>query len=110
MPPVSKHIFKLFLSTLLITSCVDKKREVDISGINLELKISRLDLELFANDESMQTKIPKLSKQYGEFFARYTEDMLNLGAVGDPALAGAYKQFVYDADISKVAENVSNEY
>tara|TARA_B110001469_G_C9636415_1_gene319196 strand:- start:1575 stop:2642 length:1068 start_codon:yes stop_codon:yes gene_type:complete len=110
MPPVSQQIFKLFLSTLLITSCVDKKREVDISGINLELKISRLDLELFDNDESMQTKILKLSKQYGEFFARYTEDILNLGAVGDPALAGAYKQFVYDADISKVAKSVSNEY
>ncbi len=106
----SGHIFKLFLSTLLITSCVNKKKEIDISEVNLELKISRLDQELFANNESMQTKIPKLAQQYGEFFARYTEDMLNLGAVGDPTLPAAYKQFVYDADISTVAKNITAEY
>lgn len=110
MPHYLRHIFKLFISLLLITSCTDKKEEIDISGVNLEIKISRLDQELFSNDESMKTKIPKLTNQYGEFFTRYTEDILNLGAVNDPSLPGAYKQFVYDADISMVAKNVTAEY
>ncbi len=110
MPHFYRHISKLFISILLITSCADKKKEIDITKVNLELKISRLDKELFAQDETMQIKIPMLSQQYGEFFSRYTEDMLNLGAIGDPALPNAYKQFVYDTDISKVAKDVTEEY
>lgn len=104
------YLVKLFISAVLITCCYTDQRKIDISTIDLDLKVSRLDLELFDEAIPMTQKIPQLSKKYGEFFDRYTEDMLNLGAVGDPTLPGAYKQFVYDADISKVAERVAKEY
>lgn len=89
---------------------MDSKKEIDISTVDFKLDAKRLDKELFALDEPMSSKIPKLEANYGTFFKRYTEDMLNLGAIGDPTLPSAYKQFVYDTDINKVAKDVSKSY
>ncbi len=110
MSRFSGLFFKLFISTVLITSCGKTNDIIDVSDVQLSVPVMRLDQELFDKSEPMKTKLPQLTKEYGEFFARYTEDMLNLGAIGDPTLPGAFKQFVYDTDISKVAADVNSKY
>ncbi len=95
---------------VLITSCDQSQTTIDISNSELEVQFNRLDKELFSDKEPIATKLPALNKKYGVFFQRYTEDVLNLGAIGDPTLPGAFKQFIYDTDINRVAKEAIAKY
>lgn len=106
---ILKHSFKLFITGILITSCSTEPR-VNVDEISIPWNFSRMEQKLFTKTKSIDEKLPHLIHTYGEFFKRYTEDVLNLGAVGDPTLTGAYKLFVYDTDISTVYQDVQKEF
>ncbi|UTW64348.1 hypothetical protein KFE98_09470 [bacterium SCSIO 12741] len=97
-----KDILKLFPILLLITSCVGGSKRPDVSQIEVDLRWSRLDRELFAKKYSMEEKVPALKVKYGNFFSQYVESILNVGAVNDPLLPSVLKDFVYDSDIQKI--------
>ena len=78
------------LPLLLILICCQKNPlKVDVSGINLNLSMKRLDHDLFkVTPDNLTTKIPELKQKYGSFFDAYNQNVLALGDPTDPMYSG----------------------
>lgn len=89
----------------------DPRIDVDVSEIPFEVKIQRLDNDLFEiNPDSLLQEIPLLRKKYGAFFDTYCRDIINLQSVNDTALAVSLKSFVTNSDISEIYKETQKLY
>ncbi|MCB0480028.1 MAG: hypothetical protein KDC83_01290 [Flavobacteriales bacterium] len=104
------QFFLFIIIGFLITSCgsEDKPRNYTVSPISLS--VERLDLELFDPSIPMIQKNKAASKKYGEFYDRYTENLLNLGSAKDPALVGALKGFTSDPEVLSIFKKIQALY
>lgn len=106
---------KVISVLLLISSCRscqnDPRIDVDVSGIPFEVKIQRLDKDLFEkNPDSLLHEIPALRKKYDSFFDVYCRDIINMQSVNDTALAVGLKSFVTNSDISEIYKETQKIY
>jgi gliding motility-associated lipoprotein GldB len=74
-----------FLMICLSTiGCGDHKK-IDVSDIEIDLKIERFDQDLAAiKPGTAADRLPELQKKYGAFYQDYFEKILNAGSVNDP--------------------------
>jgi hypothetical protein len=94
----NKGIFLLIL-TLICTSpgCKNNPLDVNISGINLEVKIQRFEKELFTmNPDSLEESIPVLYQKYDDFFDVFSYHVINIGMPSDTYYPGYLSMFVTD--------------
>lgn len=106
---------KVICVLVLISSCRscenDPRIDVDISEIPFEVKIQRLDKDVFEkNPDSLLPKITALRKQYGAFFDVYCRDIINMQSANDTALAVGLKNFVTNPDISEIYKETQKIY
>lgn len=94
-----------------ILSCSRNPLEIDVSKINLQLDIKRLDQDLFAiHPDSLQFFHPELEQKYGDFLNLYTNLMIH---VGDPSKITYYdylKTFTSDYVIVKIHEETKTKF
>ncbi len=100
---------------LLISSCNscnnDPRIDVDVSQIPFEIKIQRLDKDLFEkNTDSLLKEIPLLRKKYGSFFDAYCHNIINMQSVNDTALAVGLKGFITNPEISEIYKATAKQY
>ena len=89
----------------------DPRIDVDVSEIPIEVRILRLDNDLFEkNSDSLLYEIPVLRKKYGAFFDIYCRDIINMQSVNDTALAVGLKSFVTNNDISEIYKETQKLY
>ncbi len=92
-----KLLSLLFMLTILL-SCESNRLKVNVSSVNLTLKVARLDQELFQlNSQNISTSLPKIQQTYGQFFEAYNENVLGLGNSTDPAYANYLQTFLSDS-------------
>jgi len=74
-----------FLMICLSTiGCSDNKK-IDVSDIEIDLKIERFDQDLAAiKPGTAADKLPELQKKYGVFYQDYFEKILNTTPINDP--------------------------
>lgn len=113
-PSTSKLIF-LPACIILLSSCKscknDPVKEIKIAAIPYEVKINRLDRDLFEkNPDSLLYEISGLRKKYGSFFDAYCRDIINMRAVNDTALALGLKNFVTNDDIREIYSETQKQY
>jgi hypothetical protein len=106
---------KVITIIMLIGGCKscnnDPRINVDISEIPFEVKILRLDKDVFEkNPDSLLHEIPSLRKRYGAFFDVYCNDIVNLRSVNDTALAVGLKNFVTNPDINEIYKETQKNY
>jgi len=71
-------LFIFFLLTLF--GCRKDPYQVDVSDIDLDLKIHRLENDLFSLQlDNIETAIPKLEEEYGAFFDLFNYRIINIG-------------------------------
>lgn len=71
-----------FLMICLSTLACSDNKKVDVSNIEVKLKIERFDQDLAAiKAEDVAEKLPLLEKKYGAFYQDYFEKILNTGPV-----------------------------
>lgn len=107
--------FKVIIIVVFIAGCKschnDPRIDVDVSEIPFEVKIQRLDNDLFEkNPDSLLSQIPALRKKYGPFFDIYCRDIINIQSVNDTALAVSLKNFVTNSDISDIYNETQKQY
>ncbi len=67
----------------MLAGCKNRK-DVDVSDIELDVKIERFDRELAAlTPKELPAKIPTLQKRYDPFFSDYMQSMLSVGSTAD---------------------------
>ena len=108
-----KKVFLLFIPALLIgfTACRQNRLKVDVSGINVSVKIKRLDQDLFKvtplNEDSL---LPQIKKEYGNFFNLYNYRMIRLGNPEDIQYPDYLQKFLTDPMIQKAKAAVDSAY
>ena len=89
------YIILVFL--LLSTSCKRGQFNVDISEIEFELDIMRLDQEIFTlNQDSIEASLDRLYNTYGDFFDVYNVHILNIGAASERYYPTYLSMFIND--------------
>lgn len=91
----------LFLLAAVWTACSGDGHgvEVDTSGVDLDVRIGRLDQDLFhAPADSMAAYSLKAYAEHGEFYRAYIEDILQGAPLEDPRLPLVLNRFTHDPD------------
>jgi len=102
-----KNTFLLITVILLtLSACKRDEYRVNISGIELDMKIRRLEQDLFSvNPNEITGKIPELKARYGRFLQLFSY-VINIGQVTDSAWSGDLVSFCTDKLNYEVYESV----
>ncbi len=82
----------LFIVSVLFVSCNNNKLNIDISNIDLNLNIKRLDKDLFKNYPDTPN-IAKLQQEYGKFLDLYSLGVIGIGSPQSERYKNALMQF-----------------
>ncbi|MBN4062220.1 MAG: hypothetical protein COA57_02770 [Flavobacteriales bacterium] len=97
---------KILTVALLIIGCNSNRLEVDVSQIDLGIKIERFEQELFeTHPDSLHIANLKFHKKYGNLYSNYVENVLGIGLVSDPVLGYNLKSFVSDKYMKQLYED-----
>ncbi len=89
---LKKQIYLFFLICVLLVSC-KRKDKIDVSGIDLNLKIERFDHDFDGfRGSNYQAKAAQLYKHYGIFYPDFIERVLNAGPIKDTAYFANLRQ------------------
>ena len=112
---------KLYFSTLkpLITlvlfsilfSCGNNPLEVDVSTIEVDLKVQRFDQDLFQYPEGITaTSVQELNAKYGLFFQDFTQSVISIGSPKNPNLFFKLNDFSKDSYIKEIKKDADQHY
>ena len=91
-----RKISLLSLLLLLLLSCNRSTFKVDINNIDLEIKVVRLEKELFElSVDSITSSIPYLENKYGHFYELFNY-VINIGETRSPYYPRYLKNFITD--------------
>jgi hypothetical protein len=99
---MKKKCFAIVYLICLLASCQSKKP--DISDINPNMEILRLDRDIF------NISVDSLHNKYGIFFDYYTEGVLNIGNCKDISFHEYFSMFKNDSIVEKAYDDVKKQY
>ncbi len=90
-------VFTLVSLAVILICCHRNPLMVDVSGIDIELNIKRLDRDIFAlTPVNIPVSINILEQKYGSFFNAYNENVIALGSPGDSLYPTYLNTFLTD--------------
>jgi hypothetical protein len=102
----------LFIAIVLVLgpSCSRNRYRVNLSGIEADIAIKRLEKDLFAvNPLEMQREVPALTGKYGSFLQLFSY-VINIGDISAPAWHENLTLFVTDRMNNEAYEAVKAKY
>jgi hypothetical protein len=109
------HLIFSFIGILLLTGllagCRKNKYKVDISSIDVNISIERLENDLFGAgpDSIALIVVPSLIRKYGSFL-QYFSDVINTGDIDDPGFGDYLARFCTDRLNNEVYGEVKKLY
>ncbi|RYE21636.1 MAG: gliding motility lipoprotein GldB, partial [Sphingobacteriaceae bacterium] len=107
---LKKQSYLFFLICVLLSSCKNKDK-IDVSGIDLNVKIERFDhdFDAFKQGNYLQ-KAAQLQQHYGPFYADYIERILHQGTIQNTAYFGTLKKLFADKAYNDLKHEVDSVY
>ncbi|MCF6364877.1 MAG: hypothetical protein L3J35_01615 [Bacteroidales bacterium] len=104
--------FIFLLSAILISSCKNNsKYNVDISDINVEIKVMRFEKDLFKfNLDSADFYVNEYEQKYGEFFKLYNSQVIGTGDSEDEYYAQNLNEFLRYWKPKEINIIIENEF
>ncbi|HAM10065.1 MAG: hypothetical protein A2X04_09235 [Bacteroidetes bacterium GWF2_41_9] len=100
----------IFLILFLIISCKSGHYKVDTSGINVNIEIKRLEVDLFTiNPDDIPENVSSLRKKYRGFLQLFS-NVINTGDVNDSVFSDFLVRFCTDRLNNEVYSSVMNVY
>lgn len=107
---LKKQIYLFFLICILLVSC-KRKDKVDVSGINLNVKIERFDHDFDGFQGSNFTiKAVQLQQHYDGFYTDFIEKILNAGSTKDTAYFSNLRKVFKDRSYFDLKHEVDSIY
>ena len=101
----------IFFTILLASKCTNNPGDADVSSVNARVKIDRFDLALTSHpDAPIDKRITTLKKQYGNFFNRFTDDIIRINRGDSALLHSELKRFLADPDFNEVNNAVKDTF
>tara|TARA_B110000459_G_scaffold201691_2_gene252946 strand:- start:295 stop:1314 length:1020 start_codon:yes stop_codon:yes gene_type:complete len=113
MKPYFSTLNNLITLALLTTllSCENNHLDIDVSTVNLNLKVKRFDQDLFQNKGQItRDNVLELNNTYGLFFQDFTESVINIGSIKNRTLNNRLNDFTTDTYINEVKTDVAHVY
>lgn len=109
---IKKGIAFLIILLSVFTACKrNNQPDVDISEIDLDLNIKRLDKEIFEIDPAnVADELPGMINEYGDFFELYSYRIIRLGNPYQDVYADELTGFITDYTMNKVYEEVMSVF
>ncbi len=104
MNKIKQIIILITLVSFLVISCKENKFDVDISTINLDIKIKRLDHDLLANYPDTPN-VAALKQKYGAFFELYNQGVIAIGSTE----SADYKKLIVEFNKYCVSNGLSQK-
>ena len=100
------------IATLGFFACNSNQWEIDVSEIDLELKILHFEKALFdlPKDEQYASGVDSIQKEYGQFFDLFTGRIINVGSSSDLGFYNNLNGFISDPDMQVVYGDCMNEF
>lgn len=105
---IKKSILFFIIAISILTSCKrENKFDIDTSNIAVDVKVNRLDKDLFELDPgNIDNEVISIIEKYGEFFELYNARVINLGNPHSANYPTVLTGFVTDYTMNKVYEKV----
>lgn len=103
------NIYLLGIILLILFSGCRESRSPDVRDLLVEVKIHRLDSDVFAL-EPEHPNVEKLARKYGRYFDLYANGVLQLGHTGDPEFGRLFSLFLRDTVMREVYDSVAVKY
>ncbi|MCB0401587.1 MAG: gliding motility lipoprotein GldB [Flavobacteriales bacterium] len=87
----------------LLFSCDDNPLDIDVSQVQVDLKVQRFDQDLFTTGTAISPESAKqLQENYGTFFQDFTMNIINIGDIRSPEAQYHLNAFVNDQYILEI--------
>lgn len=111
MRPLHAIMLFLFGAVLVISGCGSNPLDVDVSGIEVDMKLERFDRDLFEMDQdTMDVAIGALYRQYGDFFDVFNVHVVSIGQASSRRYSSYLSMFINDPTNREVYEYTNNVY
>lgn len=105
-----KHLITL-MACCLFFSCGNNPLDIDVSEVNVDLKLKRFDQDLFDIKTEITPEVAEtLNKKYGLFFQDFTQSIINIGPYNNPETQYHLNAFKNDSYINKLRTDVNLIY
>ena len=105
-----RYLLAFFLISSIV-GCNNDPLDVNVSNIDLELEILRLDNDMFSLDPTAgQTNTKALEELYGQFFIDYCDGVLRIGNPKAPSFPYSVAQFITDESMQTLYEDSQAEF
>lgn len=95
--PVQTIVLFLFTVALVVSGCRSNPMDADISGIDINIELERLDRDLFEMDQdTMDGAIGALYSYYGDFFDVFNVHVINIGPASSRRYPSYLSMFIND--------------
>ena len=104
-----KWLIYFFICLMVFMSCGRNPLKVDVSRIDISLKVGRLDQDLAqVNSENFNSLIPALQKKYDTFFEIYCREILGIGGSRDSLFSTYLLTFLKDSTYTGPQRNTDS--
>ncbi|MDY0098472.1 MAG: hypothetical protein RBR81_04670 [Bacteroidales bacterium] len=108
----NRFFYILLVSVLILDLCSCRRNtyRINVSDINVDIKIKRLEKDLFqTNPEDIPGRIPRLKKEYQGFLQLFSY-VINTGDINDPSFADYLTRFCTDRQNNEVYDETMKLY
>lgn len=104
---ISFRVLAVITSVLFFISCSESRWEVDVSNVQYDGEIHRLDQAIFALGANPNpAELAKLQLEYGTFLNAYLEAIMRIGPAENPMTPPLLGQFVSDLNWKELQTDI----
>ena len=97
MRPVQVTMIFLFPMVFVLAACNSKPLDVDVSGVQANIKLERFDRDLFMmGQDTMNAAIGTLYEEYGDFFDVFNVHVISIGQASSRRYSSYLSMFIND--------------
>lgn len=99
------------IGLLFAVSCTGDRLDIDVSDIEVDVKIKRFDEALFKTPpEQIPEKIPEWKEEFGEFYTIYNQSVLAIGSSDSPGYVQQLRGFSSHPDYREVYQECQKNF
>ena len=111
MRPVQGTMIFLWGFAFLLGGCSSKPLDVDVSGIQADIKLERFDRDLFMMDQdTVSAAIGALYEVYGDFFDVFNVHVISIGQASSRRYSSYLSMFINDPTNREVFEYTNDVF
>lgn len=100
----------LLMTVMVFTSCDSNPLDVDVSGVEVDMEVDRMEQDLFSGGKDYMVLNEELRKKYGMLYDAFMIDMLGEVPPTNPQAPMALEDFATHPDMQQIYMEIDDEF